>query len=165
MRTGAPNVLSPATNMSIQRWYNKTTCGWCGSHYSTNELSPWQSDLSANEARRPCAGGSTALGQPGEGFATGGRRAALNTRKSSLKCHFWPICLSVSRRPISHTVTISAEWLQFITVSHMMTLAGVYWEAIQTKTNGHSNIAPRSYSSSRFTYSLIPSHHRDPHMH
>lgn len=71
MHTEAPNVLSPATNMSIQRWYNKTTRGWCGSHYSTNELSPWQSDLSANEASRPCAGGSMAQGQPGDGLRRG----------------------------------------------------------------------------------------------
>lgn len=58
MHTVAHSVLSSATNTSIQRWYNKTTCGWCGSHYSTNELSPWQSDLSANEASRPCARGA-----------------------------------------------------------------------------------------------------------
>lgn len=74
MHSLAPNVLSPATNMSIQRWYNKTTCGWCGSHYSANELSSWQSDLSANEASRPCAGGSTARGQPGDGLR---RRAGV----------------------------------------------------------------------------------------
>lgn len=53
------HVLSPATNMSIQRWYNKTTCG---SHYSTNELSPWQSDLSANEASSFHSGGDGYVG-------------------------------------------------------------------------------------------------------
>lgn len=80
-------------------------------------------------------------------LATRGRRAALNTGKSSLKCHFWPICSSVSRRPISHTVPIAGEWLSSITVSYMMILAGVYWWTIHKKTNGDSNITPHSYFS------------------
>lgn len=79
--------------------------------------------------------------------ATRGRRAALNTGKSSLKCHFWPICLSVSRRPISHTVPIWGEWLQFITISYMMILAGVYWKAIQER---------RLMTHIHLTRSLIP---------
>lgn len=105
MHTQAPNVLFPATNMSIEKWYNKAACGQWGFHYRTNELSPWRSDLSANGASRPRAGGgggaawwrrgSWAPGSARRPLPTRGRRAALNTGESSLKCHFWPICSSV----------------------------------------------------------------------
>lgn len=71
MHTQAPNVLFPATNMSIEKWYNKAACGRWGFHYWTNELSPWRSDLSANGASRP-RGGECAPGSAGdEGPARG----------------------------------------------------------------------------------------------
>lgn len=54
----------------------RQVCGCCASHYWTNELSPWQSDLSANGAKhRACAGGGARPGgQPGDPLQEAGAR-------------------------------------------------------------------------------------------
>lgn len=71
-------------------------------------------------------GGKSGLGSTNRPFETRNRRAELNIVKSSLKSHFWSICSSDSKRPISRTAPISGEWLSFITVSWAVVLAGVY---------------------------------------
>lgn len=145
MHTQAPNVLFPATNIPMQRWYNKAVCGWCGSHYWTNELSPWQSDLSANGASRACAGGSMAQGQPGDHLLREADARHL-TPGELVKLSFPDNMLaSVEEANQPYSVSITAEWLSSITVTYMMTLAGVYRWVIQKKTNGDTNISLRSF--------------------
>lgn len=142
MHAQAPNVLFPATNIMTQRWYNRAACGWCGSHYRTNELSPWQSDLSANEASRARAGGSMVQGQPGDHLLREATTRHL-TPGELVKLPFPDNMLAgVEEANHPYTVSTTAEWLSSITVTYI--LAGVYRWVIQKKANEIANVSLQS---------------------
>lgn len=127
------HLMHPALRQRCRR-YNQT----CGSHYSPNELS--RICQPTKQAGEPRGGGLRVVLRSTERWLRGRGAGVwhLTRGRSSLKCHFWAICSSAWKRPISRTVPISGERLSSITVGSMMILAGVYWRAILRKTDGGS---------------------------